>query len=250
MASPLSVLTSKDHELDHFRGNMKLVFFLFSLAMAGISTGVMARDSAVCSSLGLPIPFVFDVLPLAAAAVCFFILAFRLNKEEDLELWRFIRTKQIIERLILVGGMAFAVLSGVNFFCGKRAAESCFTPVLAVAVAGFGLGIRPNKAELKSVLQSARRNRLIERFLLAALVLAFAWTIAYVCFQTKVAKVSVEALEETDRQQLQTAIPFKVITVSDSAGVTICFARAAGRTEEVRSALSKLRSANPRKQGR
>ena len=54
---------------DFARHEMKLVFLLFSLAMAGIGADVCGPYLAVCNSLGLPVAFIFDALPISAAAV-------------------------------------------------------------------------------------------------------------------------------------------------------------------------------------
>lgn len=229
---------------------MKLVFFLFSLAVAGIGADVMAPDWAVCSSLGLPIPFMFRALPLVTAAVCFFVLTINSRKDESTQLWRFVRRSQLIERFILAGAVSFAVLSGLDFFCSRRVADYCLIPVTLVTVAGFGFTIRTNRAELRSVRQLVKKNRLIERFILTSAVLGCAWMSTHVYFQNTVAKVSVQGVSEADSQQLQAALPFKTVMASDSEGVSICFARAAGRTKQIRSILSRYTPSIPSRPSR
>lgn len=230
---------------------MKLVFFLFSLATAGIGAEVTAHYSAVYSSLGLPIPILFDVLPFGAAAGSFLILAFHSRGEENDRLWQFVKGNRILERLILAAAVAFAASRGLGLLAGRNVARTWMLPVTIAAIALFILTIRASKQDLSAVIRSARKARLPQRFTLVAVLLGTAWASSLFYFKREVTELPCPEwlLQESDWRNLQAALPFRVVRVSSLQGPTVCFVRAPGRTQQVRSLLLRPRGApaNPRK---
>ena len=224
---------------------MKLAFLLFSIAMAAIGAGVAAPDSATCASLGEPMPAIITAMPLAAAAVCFFILAFRLEPEQEAKLWGLIKATHLLERVLFAAASAFATISILRYSLDNRVMQYWLIPIIAGAITVLGFSVRISKEHLKSLLNCARANGIILRSFLSAVILISAWEIVHFYIGTKLQKVPIPqgSISEADWERLQAALPFKLVRMSNADGVSVCFLRDKGRAEEIQSNLFKLKNA-------